>query len=199
MRRSQLQLHTGSGRAITNRAFSLAMPQVKMPPPPQAATQTPKQPAYATPCAASMPPSTRSLTAHASRNSRASVGSAMEGVPERPWRSIAKTPAMSRLTASTSIFQYTPVEGVPERIEWQAPKQQSIKRQSTAGRLRTPSTAQKHAQQASPPASTSRPHAVLQLQHSPGTKRTSAVYACDMRFVESVVAWRNAKSCRACL
>ena len=167
MRRSQLQLHTGSGRTVTKRTFSLAMSTVQTPEP-QAATQTPAHTAFCTPQAAGSPPTASRLSAHTSRSSRASFGSAMEGVPERPWRSIPKTPAASRRTAASSMFQYTPMEGVPERLDRPA-LQQSIRRQSNAGKLRTPATArQSPAKQASTPVSISRPEAVLRLQLSPG-------------------------------
>lgn len=166
-RHSRLQLHPGSGRTVTKRSFSLAMPPVQTPEP-QTGTETAAREAFCTPQAAGSPPTASWLSAHTSRSSRASFGSAMEGVPERPWRSIAKTPAASRLTAASSIFQYTPMEGVPERMEGPAP-QQSIRRQSMTGRLRAPAIGRHSpAKQANTPVSMSRPDTVLRLHLSPG-------------------------------
>ena len=167
MRRSQLQLHSGSGRTVIKRTFSLAMPPVQTQEP-QAVAQSPAHAAFCTPQAAGGRSTASRLAAHTSRSSRASFGSAMEGVPERPWRSIAKTPAASRLTTASSRIQFTPMAGAPERLDGPAP-QQSIRRQSTAGKLRTPGTArQSPANKASTPVSISRPDTLLRLQLSPG-------------------------------
>lgn len=152
---------------VTIRTYSLAMPPVQRPQP-EAGADTPAHAAFCTPQAAGSPSTASRLSAHTRQSSRASFGSAMEGVPERPWRSIARTPAANRLAAASSIFQYTPMEGVPERLEAPAP-QQSIRRQSIAGKLRTPATAQQSpAKQASTPVSMSRPDTVLRLHLSPG-------------------------------
>ena len=159
MRREQLQLHTGSGRTVTKRAFSLAMPPVH--------TQEPHA-ATCTPQAAGSPQTASHLLARTSRSSRASFGSAMEGVPERPWRSMAKTPAASRLTTASSMFQFTPMAGAPERLDGPLPHQ-SIRRQSNASKLRTPATAQQSlAHNTSTPGSISRPDTLLRLHLSPG-------------------------------
>lgn len=167
VRGSQLQLQSGSGRTVTKRTFSLAMPLVQTQEA-QAVTQSPAHAAFCTPQAASSPLTASRLAAHTSRSSRASFGSAVEGVPERPWRSILKTPAASRLTAASSRFQFTPMAGAPERLDGPAP-QQSIRRQSTAGKLQTPGTARKSpANKASTPVSISRPDTLLRLQLSPG-------------------------------
>lgn len=168
LRRSQLQLNSGSGRTVTKRTFSLAMPPVQTQQP-QAVTQSPAHTAFCTPQAAGCPPTANRLTAHTSQSSRASFGSAMEGVPERPWRSIAKTPAAPRLTTASSRFHFTPMAGAPERLDGPAP-QQSITRQSTAGKLQTPGTAQQSPayKQASTPVSVSRPDTLLRLHLSPG-------------------------------
>ena len=169
MRRSQLQLHSGSGRPVTKRTFSLAMAPVQTQQP-QVVTQSPAHSAFCTPQAAGGPPTASRLAPHTSRSSRPSLGSAMEGVPERPWRSIAKTPAASRLTTPSSRFQFTPMAGAPERLDGPAP-QQSIRRQSNAGKLRTPGTAfarQSPANKASTPVSISRPDTLLRLHLSPG-------------------------------
>lgn len=166
-RHSRLQLHPGSGRTVTKRSFSLAMLPVQTPEP-QTGTETAAREALCTPQAAGSPTTVNRLSTHISRSSRATFGSAMEGGPERPWRSIAKTPAASRLTAASSIFQYTPMEGVPERMEGPAP-QQSIRRQSITGRLRAPTTGRHNpAKQANTPVSMSRPDTVLRLHLSPG-------------------------------
>ena len=168
MRREQLQLHTGSGRTVTKRAFSLAMPPVQTQVP-HAATCTPAHAAFCTPQAAGSPLAASRLSAHISRSSRASLGSAMEGVPERPWRSMAKTPAASRLTTASSMFQFTPMAGAPERLDGPLPHQ-SIRRQSSAGKLRTPATAQQSLANnaTSTPGSISRPDTLLRLHLSPG-------------------------------
>ena len=164
LRRSQLQLNSGSGRTVTKRTFSLAMPPVQTQQP-QAVTQSPAHTAFCTPQAAGCPPTASRLTAHTSRSSRTSFGSAMEGVPERPWRSIAKTPAAPRLTTASSRFQFSPMAGAPERLDGPVP-QQSIR---TAGKLRTPGTARPSpANKASTPVSISRPDTLLRLHLSPG-------------------------------
>lgn len=167
MRHEQLQLHTGSGRTVTKRAFSLAMPPIPTQEP-HAATCAPAHAAFCTPQAAGSPLTASHLSAHTSRSSRATFGSAMEGVPERPWRSMAKTPAASRLTTASSMFQFTPMAGAPERLDGAVP-QQSIRRQSNAGKLRTPATAQQsRANSTSTPGSISRPDTLLPLHLSPG-------------------------------
>ena len=168
VRRSQLQLHSGSGRTVTKRTCSLAIPPVQQTQQPQAVTQSPVHTAFCTPQAAGSPPTASRLAALTSQSSRPLFGSAMEGVPERPWRSIAKTPATSRLTTTSSRFQFTPMAGAPERLDGAVP-QQSIRRQSIAGKLRTPGTAwQRPANKANTPVSISRPDTLLRLQLSPG-------------------------------
>lgn len=166
VRREQLQLHTGSGRTVTKRAFSLAMPPVQTQAP-HAATCAPAHAATSTPQAAGSPPTASHVSAHTRRSSRASFGSAMEGVPERPWRSMSKTPAASRLTTASSVFQFTPMAGAPERLDAAAPHQ-SIRRQSHAGKLRTPATAQQSLANNTTAGSISRPDTLLRLQLSPG-------------------------------
>ena len=172
LRCSQLEQQQGSGRTVSKRSFDLSIAPVQFPPESQARSQTPFQPSYSTPQAAGAVSTAKRLSAHTSRSSRASFGSAVEGVPERPWQSIAKTPAMSRLTAASSIFQYTPVEGVPERMDAVA-SQSAIRRQSKAGKLRTPASARHTpAKQASMPAGAGRQDAALRLQLSPGEAKS---------------------------
>lgn len=178
MRRSQLQLHSGSGRTVTKRTFSLAVFPVQTQQS-QAVSQSPAHKAFCTPQAAGGPPTGSRLAAHTSQSSRPSFGSAMEGVPERPWRSIAKTPAASRLTTPSSRFKFTPMAGAPERYDGPAP-QQSIRRQSDAGKLRTPGTArQSLAKKASTPVSSSRPETLLRLHLSPG-ELSSLCFPCQL-------------------
>ena len=69
----------------------------------------------------------------------------MEGVPERPWRSIGKTPQAAASPALSLALHQTPMEGVPERVEQ---PYTAVRRQSYNGKLRTPgSTGQTHGKQ----------------------------------------------------
>ncbi|KAL0051270.1 hypothetical protein WJX82_004530 [Trebouxia sp. C0006] len=50
------------------------------------------------------------MSAKSKTSSRASFGSAIEGILERPWRSISKTPAACRTPAPSSAWKHTPME-----------------------------------------------------------------------------------------
>ncbi len=164
MRRSQVQQRAGSGRAVTKRAFGLALTPVQILPEPKPASQNLLQTAHSTPQAATPASSVHRLPAQSNRSSRASFGSAIEVILERPWRSISKTPAPARSTAPRSAFKYTPMEGVPERFE-QPHLHLAIRRQSHGNKLRTPgSIRQCHAQKLGSPVSTARPDVSLRLQ-----------------------------------
>lgn len=182
MRRSQLQQRAGSGRTATKRIFGLALPPIQALPATQPVGQTPQQTALSTPQTAPAAVSVNRPSAHSNKNSRVSFGSAIEGILERPWRSITKTPAASITPASNSIWQYTPMEGVPERFELPH-LQHSIRRQSHSNRQRSPASTshrdgqkletpgsirQSGAQKLWTPVSTARPEAVLRLHLSPG-------------------------------
>ncbi|KAL0026399.1 hypothetical protein WJX79_006459 [Trebouxia sp. C0005] len=108
--RSQLQQHAGSGRAVTKRTFGLALAPIQTVSEPQAASQTPLQSALSTPQTAWPAASVNRMSAKSKKSSRASFGSAIEGILERPWRSISKTPAASRTPAPSSGWKYTPME-----------------------------------------------------------------------------------------
>ncbi|KAA6426545.1 MAG: hypothetical protein FRX49_03655 [Trebouxia sp. A1-2] len=166
-RRSQLQQHAGSGRAVTKRTFGLALAPIQTVSEPQAASQTPLQSALSTPQTAWPAASVNRMSAKSKKSSRASFGSAIEGILERPWRSISKTPAASRTPAPSSGWKYTPMEGVPERFE--QPCHQSVRWQSHGSKLKTPgSTRQRQRQHLGSLGSTARPDILSRLQPPAG-------------------------------
>lgn len=162
-RHDQLRLRTGSGRTVTKRAFGLAIPEIAPAEQPQANAQTIEQspglnPAQQLPAASSSVQHTPA--AHASlaqaqsiKSQKSSFGSAVEGVLERPWRSIGRKSLPSRFAAPGTALRATPMEGVLERFEQPGTSQQ-----------RHASTSQ----QASTPVGFSKCEAVLRLQLSPG-------------------------------
>ena len=167
-RRSQLQQHAGSGRTVTKRTLGLALRPIQIVSEPQAASQTPLQSALSTPQTAWPAATINRMSAKSKTSSRASFGSAIEGILERPWRSISKTPAACRTPAPSSAWKHTPMEGVPERFE-QLCQQQSIRRQSHGSKLRTPgSTRQSQRQHLGSLGSTARPDTVSRLQPPAG-------------------------------
>jgi len=146
----------------------LALSPIQIVPGPQAASQTPLQSALSTPQTAWPAATVNRMSAKSKRSSRASFGSAIEGILERPWRSISKTPAACRTPAPSSAWKHTPMEGVPERFE-QPCHQQSIRRQSHGSKLKTPgSTRQSHRQHLGPLGSTARPDTLSRLQSPAG-------------------------------
>lgn len=167
MRHSRLQRRAGSGRAVTKRTFGLALPPVQIAIDPHPASQTPLQSTMSTPQTALHASTVNRASAHSNR-SRASFSSAMEGIPERPWRRDSQTPAPSRTPAPRSAWKHTPMEGVPERFE-QPHLRQFIRRQSEGSMLRTPgSTRPRQAQTPGLQLSAARPDALSRLQSPSG-------------------------------
>ena len=102
---------------------------------------TPQRGAVTTPLAAASTANVSKASACSKAGTYSSYGTAMEGVLERPWRSIGKTPLPAASPALSLVLDGTPMEGVPERIE-QPRFHSTIRRQSQHSRLRTPNTAQ---------------------------------------------------------
>ena len=146
---SQLAQHAGSGRNITKRKFEVILPMVQLPPPPESETKsaamTPHHAALATPQATLSAATVSRASAYSKASNALSCGTAMEGVPERPWRSIGKTPQTTASPALSLALSQTPMEGVLERVEQ---PNSAVRRQSYNGRLRTPgSTGKAHGKQ----------------------------------------------------
>ena len=163
-RHDQLKLRIGSGRAITKRAFGLALINIAPAEQQQANAQTLEQSPAALEPAQQLPAASPSVqhtpAAHASltqaqsiKSQKSSFGSAVEGVLERPWRSIGRKSLPSHFVAPGTALRATPMEGVLERFEQPGTSQQ-----------RHASTSQ----QASTPVGFSKCEAVLRLQLSPG-------------------------------
>ena len=164
VRHSQLQQRAGSGRGVTKRTFGLALPPVHILPDPMLVSQAPEATALLTPQTAPSVATGNRASGRSKRSSRSSFGSAMEGILERPWRSVSKTPAPVGLAAPSPAFSFTPIEGVPERFEPPYP-QQSTGRQRYSNKLHTPSsTRRRHAQKLQTPMAKTVQEAVLRLQ-----------------------------------
>lgn len=161
---SQLKLHLGSGRAVTRRAYDLALPAIAPPEQQQVQEQIPESvltalsPVQPTPAAS--PPVQETPTAalslakqHSIKSRKSSCGSAMEGVPERPWRSIGKHSHSSRFMTPGTAPMATPMEGILERFDQPSAAQHSLVQMSQGD---------------STPAGSSKHEAVLRLQLSPG-------------------------------
>lgn len=154
-RRTELRLRGGSGRLVAKRAFDLAMPDLALIEQQQPVPQPSEQAAALSPDQQTPVPGTLSrVQAKSTKSRKSSFGSAVEGVLERPWRSIGRKSQASRFGTPGTALRGTPMEGVPERFDL-ANTQHHVQQRGLPD-------------QASTPVGSGRCEAVLRLQLSPG-------------------------------